>query len=110
MYAKIEDHRAYCQSHYQKNKAEYLAKNERRRKRIYETVIVVVKSEPCADCGNHYPPECMDFDHVRGKKLFNIGTSYTRYSMEKLLAEIEKCDIVCANCHRIRTKNRSIVP
>lgn len=61
-----------------------------------------VKSKPCADCGNVYPPYVMHFDHVRGEKLFNIGNRIT-IAMSRLLAEIAKCDLVCANCHAIRT-------
>lgn len=47
----------------------------------------------------------MDFDHVRGEKAFSIAVRYV-HSLDKLFAEIEKCDIVCANCHRIRTQAR----
>jgi hypothetical protein len=55
------------------------------------------------DCGGTFPPECMDFDHRPGeKKLFGIGQGLRR-KLEALLAEIAKCDLVCANCHRIRT-------
>jgi len=64
------------------------------------------KNVPCADCGNKYPPTCMDFDHRDpSQKEFNLGSEAIRemYSLEKLQAEIDKCDIVCANCHRIRT-------
>jgi hypothetical protein len=48
----------------------------------------------------------MQWDHVpeRGPKLFNL--SRADYGMEKVLAEIAKCDLVCANCHAIRTWNR----
>lgn len=63
------------------------------------------KNKPCYDCGGRFPPECMDFDHVRGEKSFSVGTGRTR-SQEALTLEIAKCDIVCANCHRIRTKVR----
>ena len=48
----------------------------------------------------------MDFDHRdRKTKLTNINRmiNYRSYSKEKILEEIEKCDLVCANCHRIRT-------
>jgi hypothetical protein len=48
----------------------------------------------------------MDFDHRDpSQKEFNLGSEAIRemYSLEKLQAEIDKCDIVCANCHRIRT-------
>lgn len=61
------------------------------------------KAKPCADCGVQYPYYVMDFDHVRGTKLFNIGEGATNFGQERLLAEIEKCDVVCANCHRERT-------
>jgi hypothetical protein len=62
------------------------------------------RSAVCADCGGKFPPCCMDFDHVpeRGPKLFNLSGN-NDYSLERVRAEIEKCDIVCANCHRIRT-------
>jgi hypothetical protein len=59
------------------------------------------KEVPCLDCGISYPYYVMDFDHVRGEKLFNIGAS-SHFGYNKILIEIAKCDIVCANCHRIR--------
>ncbi len=62
---------------------------------------------PCIDCTTIYPPECMDFDHVRGEKVNNVGTMVTHgWSWEKIATEIEKCELVCANCHRIRTRKR----
>lgn len=65
-----------------------------------------IKSIPCMDCQNIYPSCCMDFDHVRGKKEFNIGQNTNKVSKSRMLAEIKKCDIVCSNCHRIRTELR----
>ena len=59
------------------------------------------------DCGGSFPPVCMDFDHVRGEKLFNIGSEARGgVGWERILAEVAKCELVCANCHRIRTYNR----
>lgn len=50
----------------------------------------------------------MDFDHRPGEtKLFDICLGY-RYSRKKLDAEIAKCDVVCANCHRDRTYKREM--
>lgn len=57
---------------------------------------------PCFDCGKNYPPYVMDFDHQKDKK-FNVAKAVTGISMATLLLEIEKCEIVCANCHRERT-------
>jgi hypothetical protein len=47
----------------------------------------------------------MDFDHVRGEKLFVIG-EHVRRAHNDLLMEIAKCELVCANCHRVRTEQR----
>jgi hypothetical protein len=63
------------------------------------------KSNPCMDCGNSFPTECMDFDHVRGEKLAAIATM-PRRNPEKIWIEIQKCELVCSNCHRIRTHKR----
>lgn len=67
-----------------------------------------IKSVPCADCGGVFPPECMDFDHLpEYEKSFNVGGAVTtRRAWASVLAEIEKCEVVCANCHRIRTRQR----
>ena len=63
-----------------------------------------LKSRPCADCGIQYPPCVMDFDHTKGTKRFNV--SRLSHRMVDVVAEIEKCDVVCANCHRMRTYAR----
>jgi len=60
----------------------------------------------CMDCGYNAHPAALEFDHVSGKKLFNIGEEVGNRSREKLWEEIAKCDVVCANCHSIRTANR----
>lgn len=61
------------------------------------------KSRPCADCGGTFDPVCMDFDHRPGEvKLFGIAHGASR-KLDKVIAEMAKCDLVCANCHRIRT-------
>ena len=65
-----------------------------------------VKDAPCMDCGGTFPPECMDFDHVRGEKKVKAVGDLLRCSLVVRLTEIAKCDLVCANCHRIRTRKR----
>lgn len=62
-----------------------------------------VKLKPCTDCKNNFPYYVMDFDHVRGEKSFNISIAAGKYSLARIKEEIEKCDVVCANCHRERT-------
>lgn len=74
------------------------------RRRIRE-LIKKSKSVPCTDCEESYPYFVMDFDHVRGVKSFTISKSFKRGSRtyDEVVAEISKTDVVCANCHRIRT-------
>ena len=78
--------------------------NHARRRRDF---LAEMKNVPCADCEGEFPPECMDFDHVRGEKSFEIGTGL-RTTMENLENEIDKCDVVCSNCHRIRSNQRRL--
>lgn len=75
-------------------------------KREKYRLINEIKNNPCMDCGNSFPPECMDFDHVEGKKTASIGRLIMNVSWQEILDEIAKCELVCANCHRIRTKAR----
>ena len=60
----------------------------------------------CVDCGYNAHPAALDWDHLPGsKKLFSIGQEKYR-PIPQLLEEIAKCELVCANCHRIRTATR----
>ena len=59
---------------------------------------------PCADC-DCGDPRVLEFDHVRGDKAFNLQSAKTK-PLIKILEEILKCDVVCANCHRLRTQKR----
>lgn len=62
-----------------------------------------IKTVPCMDCGKNFPPCAMDFDHREGK-IFNISRAASiKLNWETIQEEINKCDIVCSNCHRIRT-------
>ena len=63
---------------------------------------------PCVDCGINYPYYVMDFDHVRGIKHANVMELVSTLSKKRIDQEIAKCEIVCSNCHRIRTHMRRI--
>ena len=63
---------------------------------------------PCVDCGINYPYYVMDFDHVRGVKQANVMELVSTLSKKKIDEEIAKCEIVCSNCHRIRTHMRKM--
>lgn len=62
-----------------------------------------LKSVPCDRCGIKFPPHVMDFDHRNpSEKLGDVSRSYGRNPVWQQ-AEIQKCDVVCACCHRLRT-------
>lgn len=80
-----------------------------KRKRYYENrcaLLIELKSKPCTDCRLSFPAYVMDFDHVRGEKEFGIAHGIHTYTLDEVLLEIAKCDLVCSNCHRIRTHTR----
>jgi len=64
------------------------------------------KTHPCVDCFEDNIV-VLEFDHVRGEKKNNVGTLMARgSSWEKILEEIAKCEVRCANCHRKVTAER----
>jgi hypothetical protein len=67
------------------------------------------KHSPCADCGQRFFPAAMDFDHVpgRGKKLFSLSRVPRAADETMVRREMKKCDLVCSNCHRVRTSSRA---
>jgi hypothetical protein len=79
------------------------AKAERVRK-VRKPMVNSIKIESgCVDCGFNSHPEALQFDHIDpSTKLFAIAKGLTR-SWAAILAEIEKCEVRCANCHAIRS-------
>ena len=76
--------------------------------RILKEWMIELKSKPCHDCRGRFEICCMDFDHRRDtKKVYNVGSMFAHhYSKELIETEVAKCDLVCANCHRVRTRDR----
>ena len=85
---------------------------EARARQKKKQLIIHAKDVPCMDCGVRYPHYVMDFDHRdRDDKEYNLAAIHKSASVEKLMKEIAKCDVVCANCHRIRThKTKACYP
>jgi hypothetical protein len=60
-------------------------------------------THPCVDCGETRPP-VLEFDHINNDKEFNISHMVSSaFSIKRIEAEITKCEVRCANCHRIKT-------
>lgn len=69
-------------------------------------IIAYLQEHPCVDCGEK-DTVVLDFDHVRGEKVANVSSLVNGgYPWATIQAEIEKCDVRCANDHRRATKRR----
>ncbi len=61
-----------------------------------------LKNGPCTDCGNKFHPVAMQWDHIGTDKEYSVSSIRT-WGREAILREIAKCELVCANCHAVRT-------
>jgi hypothetical protein len=99
----------YGKAHYAANRERYLALEAKRKRTRAEKrmsyLLEYFESHPCVDCGES-DPLVLEFDHVRGQKEFDVGSELPDRNWESILEEIEKCEVVCSNCHRRRTARR----
>jgi hypothetical protein len=101
---------AYHREHYLANKQRYIDQARARKQalRLKRTTYLLeyFARHPCADCGEG-DPVVLEFDHVDADaKSFDIGQCLPYRNWQTILQEIEKCEVVCANCHRRRTARR----
>jgi hypothetical protein len=97
------------QRHYKNNKEYYLNRNEQSRKNLANLIKNhKILNNICTDCKLPHPPWRLDFDHLDSYQKVSEVSALTSFSKAKILAEISKCEIVCANCHRDRTYRRRI--
>lgn len=89
------------QEHYQKNKAKFLERQWVRRSIVTRTVLEAKFGKACTECGETHPA-CLDFHHVDpGQKVANVAAMRQNgWTREQVLSELEKCVLLCANCHR----------
>lgn len=101
----------YIRNHYLLNKDYYKAKAVARKAEELPRRRAIVNrfklAKGCIDCGFNSHPEALDFDHVVGVKCFNISHAVNGMRSWNLVKdEIRKCEVRCANCHRIATASR----
>lgn len=103
-YKDVQKRREAEKRYYRKHLKLYKDKNTKRKKMLLDFVNSL-KNKQCMDCGIVYPPYVMDFDHRDPSEKINTISRIIRdmWSKKRILSEIEKCDLICANCHRIRT-------
>lgn len=101
----------YRKAWYEKNRKHRIAQiyeyQERRRLELTNLMLEVLAGEGCSDCPEN-DPMVLEFDHVRGEKTEDVSMMVRGCrpwtTIEK---EIEKCEVVCANCHKRRTHQRN---
>ena len=94
---------------YLRNKEAHNSRAKVRRSTRRNSVIQYKIDNPtCTDCGIDYPYFVLDFDHLpQFEKSFSLSAAgHKDKNMDQILAEIDKCEIVCSNCHRFRTEMR----
>jgi hypothetical protein len=95
-----ECHKEYNRQWYHKNRKRLIEK-ERARKRVARDWLREYKSTlQCQDCGNNHPL-VLDFHH-RDEKIYDVSAMASNgNSIQKIMEEIDRCDVLCANCHRV---------
>jgi len=90
---------------YEANKARRKAKVKTDRLAFVEWLDSLKEGKPCIDCGRRYSTYVMEWDHLPDvvKTLVLADARRAAFSKKRILAELEKCELVCANCHRERT-------
>lgn len=85
--------------------------NDNRKKirdRNRDYVRKIKESNPCSDCNKIYHYSQMDFDHLGDKKQNISRLVNSEASIKTIKQELSKCELVCSNCHRLRTWLRAI--
>lgn len=112
---RLNSHCKKCRAQTYKQKYQQTPREQLRQRTKRQTdkararaLVNALKENPCTDCGQTYPFYVMQFDHLRDKsdnvgRLVGIGASD-----KKILDEVAKCELVCANCHAERTYRRRL--
>jgi hypothetical protein len=95
----------YCTVRCQRNAPGKAVRTRRFQAERRELINAIKVERGCAECGYNAHPAALDFNHVRGEKIFNVSQD-PKVALHRLKAEIDKCDVLCANCHRVHTYER----
>jgi hypothetical protein len=110
--------REYSRRHYEANRQAYIERAKASNVAVVarkRAVVAELRRRPCVDCGRTFPPCCMEFDHVSGRVVTGrnspeaiANAKNSRRGLGDLMDELAKCDVVCRNCHAIRTHSRRV--
>lgn len=106
----IEKRREASRRHYAKHRKKVIAKAKEYSKIAKDRVRAYIKAHleanPCVDCGEA-DIIVLEFDHINDDKHFSISdATRSGYGIKKVIAEMAKCEVRCANCHRKKTYER----
>lgn len=102
---KNEYLKKYMKERYRKDKTFREKHLKRVKKKVSERqrrILLYLSKHPCVDCGED-DVLVLEFDHVRGKKLYGVASMKHSHPWKMIAKEIRKCEVRCANCHRRRT-------
>jgi hypothetical protein len=101
---RVNDRKHYANNSSRKEKITVARQNAKLRNK--EFVINYLLTHPCVDCGET-DPFFLEFDH-KESKLLEVGSMVTwAWSIEKIIQEINKCEVRCVKCHKIQTAKRA---
>ncbi len=111
-YKNPEDQKAYHRKWYERNseriKKKSKVSNKKYKERNAQFVRNIKSSNPCTDCSDYFHYTAMDFDHISEDKDENVSRLVNDgISLKRIEKEINKCELVCSNCHRVRTWKRA---
>lgn len=105
----VFDRKAYARAYSKKRRQSISWKewNEKHKRKIRQFLCDYKTGKPCHDCKGLFPHYVLDFDHRNPTEKTDKMSRIAWISIKRLQEEIPKCDLVCANCHRIRTFTRT---
>lgn len=97
----------YDHDHWAADSERQLAIRRARKRGLAVWLWEMKRGKPCADCGQSFHPVAMHWDHTGTDKVINISRAVNHgWTRERILLELAKCELVCSNCHSIRTYTR----
>jgi len=98
---RIKYKRRWNKEYYSKHKQQELIRVRKRKRMLNKWFKDYKEKLKCSKCGESHPA-CLEFHHIKNKEKFLILSELINrgYSKEKIIEEINKCMVLCANCHR----------
>jgi hypothetical protein len=94
--------RIYVKEHYLNNREKYVRNgiaHKKNRRQEHKKIIDDIRSKGCCECGETHPA-VLDFHHIDPSDKDFVIAKYSEYGLETLLKELNKCIVICSNCHR----------